>query len=136
MMIDLTNAFRAALQAKDGWSLGQTQRLLHTVQNSLPGGRVDWEAGNENWGLVLSDKQVVAYVSSLAPLIFIRKDFSDSLGKVADVFGVTCLEYNSIKAFDYKIDRVVLEDFVGRNVSPNFDYSEMSLQDIWFVTVT
>jgi len=135
-MIDLTNAFRAALQAKDGWNFGQTERLLHTIQNSLPGSRVDWEVGNENWGLVLSDKQIVSYVSSLAPLIFIRNDFSSSLGKVADLFDVIYVEFNSIKTFNYRIDRVVLEELVGRKVSPNFDYSKMSLQDIWFVTVT
>jgi hypothetical protein len=49
-MIDLTDIFRNALEARDKWTSGRMEELLGTLKRALPESSIDWEPPNENWG--------------------------------------------------------------------------------------
>jgi hypothetical protein len=134
-MIDLTDIFRDALKSRDNWTSARTEELLEALKRALPGSSIDWEPPNENWGAVLLDKEVPAHVCALAPIAFVKSAFSTRLSSILDSFEVYTIFYQKIGDTSYRIDKSILKQLVNRDLSL-FDYDNISLNEIWFATVT
>lgn len=133
MKQDLSEFFQRGLEASATWTREKSGEVLHALATACPGARVDWEPGDEEWGRVLdSDGRVAGLVCARIPVGLARADVPESGLSSA----VTWLRFESIDQHDYRISPHILEKVFGRPVSRNIRYHAMSLNDLWWATVS
>lgn len=131
MTTRIDELFRAARASSCAWSHRDVRRALEILA-----GReriIDWEAGDEEWGrLVDAGGKVQAIVCALTPVCFGLPEV-DRRGLDA---GVACMTVASMSEPVFEVDRRLLEEIFGRPLSTNVDYSRLSIEDLWWATVS
>lgn len=133
MKQDLSDLFRQGLTGSAMWTYEKVGQALQALAVQCPGSRVDWEPGDEEWGRVVDTHGcVVGLVCARIPVGAARDDLPQS-----ELPGfVMWLRFNSIHERDYQIAPEILEEIFGRRVSRNVDYGSLSLNDLWWATVS
>ncbi|MFN7812692.1 MAG: hypothetical protein ACK5SI_08550 [Planctomycetia bacterium] len=129
----MTEIFEAALREKHVWTRGSVRGVLAALQNCIPETHVDWEEGEENWARLLRCGNVVALCSALVPVIVVLSKYSDGVQHALS--GCHLIMVDSFSDDAFKIERTILEQIVGREMSRNVNYDKLSMDDLWWATV-
>lgn len=78
------------------------------------------------------EEEVVAFVHGNWPLVMARTCIAPQL-KASNVEVVACA---TLEAPLFCIDRTWLARAIGRPLSPNVDYTAVSIMDLWWATVS
>jgi hypothetical protein len=131
MTTDLGILFRAGQAASGNWTSADVQQALEVLVD--PKSRIDWEPGDEEWGRIVdTDGCVLALVCVRVPVGVVREDVNAT--RMSD--RVSWLRFKSMTDRAFQIDRRLLEQLFGRRLSDNVDYSRLSLNDLWWATVS
>lgn len=133
MKQDLSEFFRQGLAASAMWTYEKVDQALHALAVQCPGSRVDWEPGDEEWGRVVdADGNVVGLVCARIPVGIVRDDLPQS--ELPSL--VAWLRFKSMYDTSYHVSPEILEKVFGRRISQNIDYGTLSLNDLWWATVS
>ena len=130
MTKDLGEVFRVASARSRAWTRDDVWRALKGLTST--GSKVDWEPGDEQWGRVLDGAGVVGLICARVPVGAVRNDVDPRL--LSDP--VTWIRFNSMNDHDFKVERELLEEIFGCALSENVNYSSLSLNDLWWATVS
>lgn len=134
MATDLTEIFEKAHNEKNSWSRDNVIRVLKILKDCIPESQVDWEEGDENWGRVIGYGEEVAFCNALVPVVVVHEKYS----KCVQLTNLGChlIVVDSFSDHVFRIEPTILEQIVGRQVSRNVSYDELSILDLWWATVT
>lgn len=133
MTQDLSVFFGRGLAASMMWTYERVAQTLQALAIHYPGSRVDWEPGDEEWGRVVDPEgEVVGLVCARVPLGIVRNDLPQS--ELPHL--VEWLRFKSMHDASYRVSPEILERVFGRQPSRNIDYEELSLNDLWWATVS
>lgn len=128
-MINLTNDIKSAM-ALGSRDHRRTANLLALLASHFDG-VVDWEQGDEEWGRVLAGQQVLAIVADRFPLVIVVGGRTPPVGNLAHVVRVKDMDGK-----DHQVDRSVLEEGFGRSITSNVNYDCMSIDELWWATIS
>lgn len=128
-MTDLTSAFQSAARGGRRPSRVEITSALHGLSMAV-GGTVDWEVGEE-WGRVLRGDCVIAFVCTRVPLALAKRSVPTHA-----LLGFDVVVVDSFDDQEYRVDRQVLEKLFGRPLSRNIDWDGLSIEELWWATVT
>ena len=133
-MTDITSLLRTAISRSIGWNREAFDGVLRTVSGSLKGVMIDWdpEAG-ENWARILLGKEVVGLVSVRCPFVILLRGVARDI-LLKDVVTILAVDTTADRVF--KVDREVLQQLTGREVSDNWNPEKCSIDEIWWATAT
>lgn len=134
MTSPLNDQFRAALKRRNCWNFDRLRSALFACKERIAKAIVDWEKGDENWGRVLKNGEVVLLISALIPLAFVAYRSRDTVQEILGDCLAVAVE--SFSQEDFSIDSKLLEKLVGRAVSSNVNYNQLSIDDLWWATVS
>jgi hypothetical protein len=133
MKQDLCDIFRHSCAASATWTHEKIRDALQALAAHSPGCSVDWEPGDEEWGRVLdADTEIVGLVCARISIGAARDDVPRS-ELPSDV---TWIRLKSTRERDYKVAPEILEKVFGREFSGSVDYGALSLDELWWATVT
>ncbi|WP_159397848.1 hypothetical protein [Sorangium cellulosum] len=133
MKQDLSDVFRHSRAASSTWTHEKVLDILHALAARAPGASVDWEPGDEEWGRVLdADNEVLGLVCARVPIGAARDDVPLSELPSAVVW----IQFRHIHDHNYRIAPEILEEVFGFRVSRNVDYEDLSMNDLWWATVS
>jgi len=134
MAFDLTPSFKAAKERSTDWGLAAASGIMNAIALMIPNSVVDWEPGDEEWGRVLVGQKVRGLVHARMPLAFLVTPVAvpedPSLSEVV----IVRVERTDTRSF--RIDKDWLESILGRPLTDNVDYEALSLDDLWWATVS
>lgn len=130
-MTNLNSLFRAARSYPGEWSRNDVQEMLEVLAG--PGCQIDWEPGDEEWGRVVDTcGDVRALVCARAPICI----GLESVEAARPGTAVSWLTVPSMSEPIYEVDRRILEEMFGRPLSVSVDFSKISIDDLWWATVS
>ncbi|HBQ98395.1 MAG: hypothetical protein J7524_23380 [Roseofilum sp. Belize BBD 4] len=135
-MINIGNYFRFTENNLSHWKIEAVRQILDMLVHSIEDSIIDWEPGDEEWARLLVGKEVVAIVCAKVPLIIVLEKYKD---KFSNHFFLKEIKIFIIKDFDdnlYCIEKELLEKTFGREMTSNISYSALSINDLWWATVT
>ncbi|WP_437577320.1 hypothetical protein [Sorangium sp. So ce887] len=133
MKQDLSDIFRHGLAASAAWTHEKVHDTLQALAVHSPGSSVDWEPGDEEWGRVLdADTEIVGLVCARIPIGAVRDDVPRS--ELPN--DVTWIRFTSTRERDYQVAPQILEKVFRREVSRMIDYGALSLDELWWATVS
>jgi hypothetical protein len=133
MRRDLNELFRDGLAGASTWTHAKAGQALQALAAHRPGSRMDWEPGDEEWGRIVdADGGVVGLVCARIPIGAARDDIPRS--QLPDF--VTWILFKSMDEPVYHVTPEILEEVFGRQVSRNVDDGSLSLNDLWWATVS
>lgn len=133
MTVSLNGPFAAALKKQNSWRTHELRSALSECKEQIPDAIIDWEECDENWGRVLQGGKVILLISALVPIAFVLSDLQATVQKHLRDCAIVPVE--SFSQQDFSIDRTLLEQVVGRDVSANVNCGQLSIDDIWWATV-
>lgn len=133
MKQDLGELFQHGRAASATWTHERVDEALQALAVQSPGSRVDWEPGDEEWGRVVdTDGGVVGLVCARIPIGAARNDISRAgLPKFLIWIG-----FGSTNEPEFQVAPEILEEVFGRQVSRSINYRSLSLNDLWWATVS
>jgi len=134
-MKDITSVFRDALAHKSFYGEEKASLIMSALASAVPGSTLDWEEGNENWGLIFSDRGGKICICSIIPICFAENQVRQSIEKILNDYGVLCVYTDQMSIDGFKIDPDVINTIFNADLSDRFDCDNISLQDIWYATV-
>ncbi|WP_437634842.1 hypothetical protein [Sorangium sp. So ce854] len=133
MKQDLSDIFRQSRAASATWTHEKVQDVLRALAASSPGSSVDWEPFDEQWGRGLdAGDDVLGFVCARVPIGAARDDVP--LSELPS--DVAWIRFRSTNDHDYRIAPELLEEVFGREISRNVDYEDLSMNDLWWATVS
>lgn len=129
-MTDLTSSFLSAAREGQRPTVTGILSVLTGLAREV-GGAVDWEPGDEEWGRVLLGGDVVALVCARVPLVLVRLTTP-----AHSLLGFEVVVVNDFASQEYRVDRGLLESIFGRPLSPHVDWEGMSIDELWWATVS
>jgi hypothetical protein len=130
---------QAIVRARDSgrtWGRDNARRVLQSMTTCLPGTQYDWDEGNESWGMVFTPGHAVAYVSARLPLILVlQKHRHDVEGCVANA-GAVLFSAEDFDESKFCVDRALLDQIFGGSRTPNVCYDKLSINDLWYATIS
>jgi hypothetical protein len=125
--------FEIALRKKDYWGVAEARNLLAEFRTRIGDSQIDWEEDDENWARLVKNGEVILLVNALIPLTFVLSSYCDAL---LDVLGdCVAVPVESFSAESFSVSRQLMEQVVGREVSTNVNYDQLSIDDLWWATV-
>lgn len=117
------------------WTPVEVKRCLASIAIAYPDWRLDWEEGDEHWIRVISDKKLLGYISVELPIAFFQGDGAKNIRWEPDGLPTvhTVADFDSP---DISTTRHEMEDIFGRTLTHNLDYGCLSLNDLWWATVS
>jgi hypothetical protein len=118
------------------WTVVEVKLWLTSLANAWPDWQLDWEEGDENWIRVLSDGRVLGYVSAEMPIAFFQDAYA---AKVVGLARGGLPIVHAAEDFDlpaFSTTRREMEDIFGRALSTSLDYGRLSVNDLWWATVS
>lgn len=134
MTESLDRYFETALRKKDRWDVAEVRNALAGCRQRIADTHIDWEEGDENWARLLKDRQVILLLSALIPLAFVLSNHRDAVLDVLRDCLVVPVESFSSERFN--VSRKLIERIVGREISTNVNYDQLSINDLWWATVS
>jgi hypothetical protein len=132
-MIDISETLRFAHAKAASWDPASALQLASEI-GSPHGGTVDWDGGaGESWARLIDDGRVVAYVSTVLPLVIVEESATsaDANYGIASAIVVTTFEAPVLSA-----GQGVLGEVFGESDRLNLmDPSNFSADDLWYATV-
>ncbi|WP_437755839.1 hypothetical protein [Sorangium sp. So ce1389] len=133
MKQDLSDVFRDSRTVAATWTHEKVQDVLQALAAHSPGSWVDWEPFDEQWGRVLdADNDLLGFVCARVPIGAARDDVP--LSELPST--VAWIRFRSADDHDYRIAPELLEEVFGREISRNVDYEALSMNDLWWATVS
>lgn len=132
---DLTPALVEARQHSREWSDRLTTEALRLFSEAVPSSETDWEP-EEAWGMVLHDRQAIAYVSALFPLCFYGTDHHNAFSPIVDRLKLVSIVCSSLDEPAFRVDRAVLEEIWEAEFTPEIDLERISASDLWYLTAS
>lgn len=135
MIKDITNCISSAFLDSLIWDRDKFFNYLNQLAYSIEGGIFDWdENAGENWGRILVQEESIIYLYRHSPLIFVQQEFRYAIAKFSDLHCIVFLDANEEI---YSIDRFFLEKWSkGRSMTRGLKNNSLSVNDIWWATVT
>ncbi|MCC6527425.1 MAG: hypothetical protein IT373_32560 [Polyangiaceae bacterium] len=132
-MTDLTKTLLAAVATAGHWDEAAVADTLGALVAKLPGSRVDWEPGDEQWGRILtSDNQVAA-------ILCVRFPMGVALTNLWGVNlpgGVCWVMVDDMFSPGFSVERGALEAAFGRKITDNVNLGQLSINDLWWATLS
>lgn len=128
--MDLSDAFKAARLASSVWTHDAVAHVLRTL--TVGKAVFDWEPPGEQWGRVSDDEGNIACVCARVPLAFVIER-ADVSRVTESVHWIRCRSFDTHR---FSIDKALLEEIFGREVTDAVDYTNLSVNDLWFATIT
>lgn len=123
--------------SKNDWQARDFQRVLDFIKRSIDNSQIDWEQGDEQWGRILVDNNLIAAIVSLQiPLTIIKLDYQKIGCDCQKVFNAHLI---TIEAFDANLlcsNQEYIEKVFEKPISSNICYDCFSVNDLWWATVT
>ncbi|XXY17783.1 hypothetical protein WME88_57110 [Sorangium sp. So ce216] len=133
MKQDLSDVFRHSRAASATWTHEKVQDVLQALAAHSPGSWVDWEPFDEEWGRVLdADNKVLGLVCARVPIGAARDDVP--LAELPSL--VTWIQFMYMHDHRYRVYPELLEEVFGRKISRNVDCEDLSMNDLWWATVS
>ncbi len=131
MTTDLGSLFRSAQAAAATWRREDVRQALEFLAGSEF--QIDWEPGDEEWGRIIdSGGSCLALICARVPL-GIGNEYVDPGRLAARIFW---MKVHSMSEHVFEVDRRLLEEVFGRQLSDNVDYSKLSVDELWWATVS
>jgi len=134
-MKDITPIFFDALAHKNLYGEEKALRVMNALTSAIPGSTLDWEVGNENWGLILSNHWGRVCVCSIIPICFADNRARQNIEKILNDHGVLCVYADEMSMDGFNVDPAIISTIFNVDISDRFDCNNISLQDIWYATV-
>jgi len=134
-MIDLTSKLDDVRSLGHDWTREQVRRALSALAALCPGGTVDWEEGDEEWGRVISRGEVAAYVSARRPLAFILSHDEAEVRQVSSRLGLVAIAADDFDAPSFRVAPSALAHLTQRALTEHVCYDKASVNDLWYATV-
>ena len=129
-MTDLTSTFLSAARGGQRPTVTAVLSVLTGLAKDV-GGTVDWEPGGEEWGRVLLGGSVVALVCARVSLVLVGPT-----APAHSLLGFEVVVVTSFAVQEYRVDHVLLESIFGRPLSRHVNWERMSIDELWWATVT
>lgn len=131
MTVCLDHLFREAKDRFGAWSHDDVRKVLEVLAGQAF--QVDWEPGDEEWGRVVDTSgKVHVLVCSRIPLCIGLQDRDG--GRLAT--RVSWMTVSSMSEPAFEVDRRLLEEIFERSLSENINYAKLSINDLWWATVS
>jgi hypothetical protein len=118
-----------------GWTHEKARHALSALAQLYAEGAVDWEAGDEEWGRVMSRGEATAYMSARCPLAFVRADDESAVRPVSSRLGIIAIAVQDFDAPSISVDPAALSHLTRRPLTGNVPYGRASVNEIWWATV-
>lgn len=136
MTTNLDGDFREALLGRKGWNPNSVRKVVAAFRSVLPAASVDWEEGDENWARLMIDGEVVAIVNALVPIVVVLSKLRDKVQGLAENNKVALIVADSFSDHSFCVDKQLVEQVVARELSSNIDYRSLSIDDLWWTTIS
>lgn len=133
--IDISSKISEASKHSSAWDTGAVKEMLSLLASQRSEFRVDWEVGDENWGRVTDGQSDVAFVCARIPLIVVLKSLEVAANELGNEYVSEVLIVESFDVHSFSVDAAILEDVFKKSLSPNVNYSALSIHDLWWATV-
>jgi len=134
-MIDITFEIGHARSLGHDWTSERVRHALSELAALYPGGTIDWEEGDENWGRVVCRGETTAYVSARCPLAFVQADDVAAVEQVSSRLGIIAIAVRDFDAPTINVEPLALYDLAERPLTKNIPYDKASVNEIWWATV-
>jgi hypothetical protein len=135
-MMNLTPMFQqSAEQSATGWSLDAAGRVLEQLRDCLDNSIIDWEKGDEEWGRIIQNQQVVALVCARLPFVIVLAKMKQAVEKALLGSSLSLVSVEDMSAKLFSVDKHILEFLFSKQLSDNIDYEHASIDDLWWATV-
>ncbi|MEM9541225.1 MAG: hypothetical protein AAGA60_17205 [Cyanobacteria bacterium P01_E01_bin.42] len=134
-MINLDYYLRFTEKTVSNWGYREVRQVLTTLVRNIGDTEVDWEPRDEEWARLLVNREVVALICAKIPLIIMLKIYKERAKSLIAQESKILL----IADFDEPIFCVsveLLEEIFGRKMTSDISYEALSIQDLWWATVT
>ena len=135
-MVNLTPLFREAQKRQSLYGEDAALRTMKALTSLKPGSKMDWEAGEENWGLIFVDREESAFVCSVIPICFAQQRLRQDIEGVLAKNGVLGVYADDLSVDKFKIEPAIIREIFNTDPVGRVDCDNITLQEIWFVTVT
>lgn len=128
--MDLNEALRLAT-LRNEWDESRAEHVLGRIQRRINGSVIDWDRGIERWARVLCKSEVCGYLCVRVPIAF-------AVPAVSDAFRddrVVLVSVADFSAQVYSVDKHLVTEVFG-GATEVLDYSRISINDLWYATVT
>jgi len=133
MTVSLNCQFEKALRKQSYWGAADVRSVLSDCKKRIKDSQIDWDEGDENWGRLVHDGKVIVFINALIPLAFLLSIHSNALKEILGDCIVVPVESFSSESFS--VNTQLLEQVVGREVSTNLNYDQLSIEDLWWATL-
>lgn len=131
MTIDIGYLFRSAQATKGTWDHEDVQQVAGSLAG--PELQIDWEPGDEEWA------RLVDLQGNMRVILCVRLPIGIAHEGIATArlsSRVSWLVVTSMTEKLFTVDRQLLEQIFHRQLSTNVDYSRLSINDLWWATVS
>lgn len=135
-MKDLFQMLAEAKSHAEIWTPMQLKACLASIASAQPNWCLDWEEGDERWIRILSQGKVVGYVSVEIPIAFFLKSEKSKLDNLTGMDSIVIYVVEDFDNPDFSTTRCKMEDVFGRVLTDNVDYERLSVNDLWWATVS
>lgn len=135
MIQDISEAFEIAHKYSNIWTSQTVRKAIQIIVASGVGLQDDWEEGDEEWGRVLQDNNVVAIVCARLPLVFLHSSLAQLTPSLTEDCVVSVVVVRDFDDVTYAVSKSLLERLFERSVSENVSCDAMSINDLWWATV-
>ncbi len=135
MIHDLSQQFEEAHRNSEKWNDHFVLDALQRIAVTDDGLRVDWEAGDEQWGRVLAGNSVVALVCARVPLVFLHPSLGDIGWTWCKDYGIVVAISGNFDQQSFSVRPALLKHIFSKDISDNVSCDSLSLNDLWWATV-
>lgn len=134
-MTELLQFLKEAKSQRNRWTAAELKRFLAGLVLAQPGLVVDWEDCDERWARVVSNGRLFSVISAEFPVCFVHESI------VVSAINSTCQGLpliRAIKDFDSpccSTNQEEMQALFERRLSANVDYENISINDLWWVSV-
>lgn len=134
-MINLCRTYDEWQDKPGDWDSHQVDRVLQLMRREIPNLEVDWEIGDENWARVLQAGLVAALVSAELPIMILNQNLEPLKDRIQSEIPLLALVLAKFEEPVFEDRREDLEELFARSLSENVSYGELSVDDLWWLTV-
>ena len=131
---NITTQINLAFSKATFWSQSSFTACLDDLTDLIPDGEIDWdEYAGERWGMILANRDTVAYLNREAPLLLLQSKYQN----IENYFqNLVVLYFSDIDTPEYSLDTMLFEKWSnGRSTRGAVDNQSLSASDIWWATI-
>jgi hypothetical protein len=135
-MKTLRDRIEAAHELRARWNIQRAREVVTRLCTQLPNARVDWDEGDEEWARVIVGSDPVILVSAKLPLVIAQEPHDKLTIDGAEELGFIGYAVDDFSKKQHYVEKSFLESVFGRELSGNLSYDALSINDLWWATVS